>query len=88
MRKSNHQNIRAVLREQTDGLTVAQLVLQLRLMVKDVNEESIRSSLVSMPDAYIDRWEGPNRGQYAAVWCVVVPPENCPKPTHKEKNNG
>ena len=33
-----------------------------------------------MPDSYIDRWTGPHRGQWAAVWCVVEVPENCPKP--------
>ena len=85
MRKSNHHNIRAILREQADGLTVEQLVQQLRLMVKDVSGNSIRNSLAVMPDAYIDRWEGPNRGQYAAVWAVVVPPENCPHPTLKQR---
>jgi len=38
-----------------------------------------------MPDAYIDRWQKINaKNNYAAVWCVVVPPENCPKPNQKE----
>lgn len=83
---SRHPELRALLREHADGLTVAQLAVQLRLKVKDMRPNSIQTSLATMPDAYIDRWEGPNRGQYAAVWCVVVPPENCPKPTLKEKN--
>ncbi len=33
----------------------------------------------SMPDAYIDRWIK-NGQRVSAVWCVVVPPENCPRP--------
>jgi len=36
-----------------------------------------------MPDSYIDRWSGPHRGQWAAVWCVVEVPEDCPKPDEK-----
>ena len=74
--KSHHPAIRALLREYEDGLTVTQLVRRLVLA-----PDSIRNSLTNMPDAYIDRWEGPINGQYAAVWCVVVPPDNCPKPT-------
>ena len=75
MRKSNQTALRALLREHQDGLTVAELVKMMggiRL--------SIMASLKCMPDAYIDRWEGPVRGQYAAVWCAVVPPPNCPHP--------
>lgn len=74
--RTHHPAIRAVLREYTDGLTVTQLVRRLA-----ITPDSIRNSLSSMPDAYIDRWEGPHNGQYAAVWCVVAVPENCPRPT-------
>lgn len=36
------------------------------------------------PDAYIDRWI--KKDNYlTAVWCVVVPPENCPRPDRKKK---
>jgi len=74
--KSHHPAIRALLRESEDGLTVAQLERRLA-----ITSDAIRNSLTTMPDAYIDRWENPKRGQYMAVWCVVVPPENCPHPT-------
>lgn len=35
-----------------------------------------------MPDAYIDRWvrEPGSRGQFQAVYMVVVPPADCPHP--------
>jgi hypothetical protein len=79
--KSLHPQIRDLLRKNNDGLTIAQLTVQLRLVAKDVRPNSIQTSVSTMPDSYIDRWEGPNQGQYAAVWCVVVPPENCPKPS-------
>ena len=70
--------VRAVLRANPDGLTI-----------KEINERlgasdrwSLRDTLQRMPDAYIDRWtkEPATRGRYAAVWCVVVPPPNCPPP--------
>lgn len=70
--------VRAVLRAHPDGMTI-----------KEVNERigasdrwSLRDTLHRMPDAYIDRWtkEPAARGRYAAVWCVVVPPPNCPPP--------
>jgi hypothetical protein len=35
-----------------------------------------------MPDVYIDRWEGPYNGQWAAVFCLYAPPPDCPRPSH------
>ena len=79
MRKSNHAQIRELLRLHTDGLTV----LELSEMMGTRTDATL-ASLKCMPDAYIDRWK-PARGKDAGVWCVVVPPENCPKPTRKPK---
>jgi len=72
-------HLRQLLRKHTDGLTIKDLA---RLI--ESSRPNTLQALKAMPDAYVDRWEGPNRGQYAAVWCVVVPPENCPHPTRKE----
>lgn len=75
MSRSRHPDIRALLHQHADGLTP-----------NDINQftgippDSVRQALANMPDVYIDRWEGPVRGQYAAVWCAVVPPPNCPHP--------
>ena len=81
MRKSNQEKVRVLLREYTDGLTVSQVANITSLTVNNINR-----SLRNMPDAYIDRWEIRNRGRpLSAVWCVVVPPENCPKPERKPK---
>jgi hypothetical protein len=63
--------VRVVLRAAPDGMTVAEIAHTGRI-------------LKAMPDSYIDRWDGPSRGQWRAIWCVVVPPEDCPKPVTKK----
>ena len=78
MSKSKHDLVRKVLRDSEDGLTVKQI-----MDLSQVHTDSLSRILQTMPDAYIDRWQGPTRGQYSAVWCVVVPPENCPRPTRE-----
>jgi hypothetical protein len=77
--KSKHDLVRKVLRDSADGLTVKQI-----MDLSQVHTDSLSRILQTMPDAYIDRWSGPTKGQYSAVWCVVVPPENCPHPTKVE----
>jgi len=59
----------------TDGMTTRQLSALVDSGMRDITR-----SLKTMPDAYVDRWTGPERGQWAAVWCVVDVPEDCPKP--------
>lgn len=77
--KSKHDLVRKVLRDSEDGLTVKQITEAV-----GVDKDPLSRILQTMPDAYIDRWSGPTRGQFSAVWCVVVPPENCPRPTREE----
>ena len=77
MHKSNHHAVRMVLQKYHDGLPVADIAERL-----EKSTTSSRRALLGMPDAYIDRWIA-YRKQWVAVWCVVVPPENCPKPTEK-----
>ena len=72
---SRHPTIRAVLLRNPDGLTVPDLADRTSL-----DEDSVRRGLIKMADCYIDRWIGPNRGQYAAVWVAVPIPDNCPPP--------
>lgn len=77
---SYNKQVRQVLRDIPDGLTVAQVASLINAPYKTINR-----LLRTMPDAYIDRWQKINaKNNYAAVWCVVVPPENCPKPNQKE----
>ena len=77
MHKSNHHAVRMVLQKYHDGLPVADIAERL-----EKSTTSSRRALLGMPDAYIDRWIA-HRKQWVAVWCVVVPPENCPKPSEK-----
>lgn len=76
MSRSRHPDIRALLRAIDDGMTAPAIATALNAPL-----EPVRLALKNMPDAYIDRWDGPDRGQYAAVWCVVTPPPHCPHPT-------
>ena len=76
MRKSNQLKIRALLREVEDGLTATEIAVRI-----DSDPRAIINSLKCMPDAYIDRWTAASyQRKHSAVWCVVIPPANCPKP--------
>jgi hypothetical protein len=79
MRTGLVRDLRAILRSHPDGLTVRELA-----DMTGRENGNVAKYLGFMPDTYIDRWEGPSKkyhGQYAAVWCIVVPPDNCPHPT-------
>jgi hypothetical protein len=73
------QQIRALLREHSDGMTLEQIVWAVKR-----DKANVKKNVRAMPDAYIDRWEAVPRKQYAAVWCVVVPPEDCPRPENED----
>lgn len=69
------KSIRVTLREIPDGVTLEELSELLNRP-----KSNIRKVLKAMPDVYIDRWEVAPRGQYKAVWCAVIPPNDCPRP--------
>lgn len=73
--------VRALLKEHPDGLTMKQIMN----MFPTRTESNIRRTLKMLPDVYIDRWESAPRKAYKAVWCVVIPPEDCPHPTRGKK---
>jgi len=76
-RGSRITQVRQFLRENPDGLTTHQLE---ELTQTDRTHLS-RILNKMMPDAYIDRWVAVKGKRWVrAVWCVVVPPENCPRP--------
>jgi hypothetical protein len=77
MHKSNHHAVRMLLQKYHDGLTVSEMAERL-----EKAKPCIQRALPQMADAYIDRWTS-CKSQWAAVWCVIVPPENCPKPVKK-----
>lgn len=76
--------LREILRDNMDGLTLVQLMTQLARKVPDrkMDIDNVRKVLKKMPDTYIDRHtrECVRTGRYEAVWCVVVPPPDCPSP--------
>lgn len=64
--------LRELLRSNPDGMTTGEMQQALGGLQK-----SVAAALHRMPDAYIDRWQ---TGPLRPVWCVVVPPEHCPRP--------
>lgn len=81
--KNKQWSAREFLRKYHDGLSTSEIA---HLLNHDTR--STYKLLQRMPDAYIDRWRTASRGQYDAIWRVVVPPANCPHPTrHKAAND-
>lgn len=75
MMKSRHHAIRDLLLASEDGLTVNEIADHFGATPK-----TICKTLKTVCGVYIDRWSGPKRGQYAAVYVCVVTPENVPHP--------
>ena len=73
------RRIRAALRAAPDGMTVAMLLAALRVD----DPRPVAAALRAMPDTYVDRWTRTPRGQVIRVWCVVVPPADCPRPAKR-----
>jgi hypothetical protein len=79
MTHNTTDTVRAALRAAEDGMTLNEIAEKVGLPYRAVHR-----AVPKMPDAYIDRWRPPN-GAYPhqAVWCVVIPPPNCPHPREK-----
>lgn len=79
MRTCATQAVRDLLKINDEGLDVGTIANTLNL-----EPENVRRVLKRMPDAYIDRWtRSGGTGMPSAIWCVVVPPANCPRPDPK-----
>ena len=77
--KPSHPKIRQLLHQYQDGLTTKEISERL-----EKRHDTIYAALQNMPDTYIDRWlEAQQQLPPQAVWCAVVPPEDCPKPRPK-----
>jgi predicted DNA-binding transcriptional regulator YafY len=70
--------VREILRATPDGMTVAQLA-----EAAGTDTSHVHRMIHRFPDAYIDRWLKAGQ-RCTAIWCVVVPPENCPRPERKK----
>lgn len=75
MKKAHAPKIRERLAAVPDGMTLEELH-----DATGIRKDTLRNCLEAMPDVYIDRWEGPHRGQWTAVYCVHLAPPNCPRP--------
>jgi hypothetical protein len=75
MRTGTILSLRALLRANPDGLDIGSIANALSR-----EPSNVRKRLEQMPDAYIDRWVRQRGAPPQAIWCVVVPPANCPKP--------
>jgi predicted Zn-ribbon and HTH transcriptional regulator len=77
--KPSHPKIRQLLHQYQDGLTAKEISERL-----EKRHDTIYAALQNMPDTYIDRWlEAQQQLPPQAVWCAVIPPEDCPKPRPK-----
>jgi hypothetical protein len=80
MRTNTTAALRALLRDNPDGMDVGTIANNL-----EREPSNIRKLLAKMPDAYIDRWVRLRGNPPISIWCVVVPPDNCPKPENQRR---
>lgn len=78
MRKSNHAQVRALLRAHPDGLTFKEMK-----RATGKTDCSLRRTIKAMPDVYRDRWVLSEGKKMMAVYIAVTVPEDCPYPTKK-----
>jgi hypothetical protein len=77
--QSRHNQIRELLLQAEDGMTANQIAARL-----DADPTVIRRALPDVYGVYIDRWNAPKRGQYAAVYVCMEVPQDTPKPRSKK----
>jgi hypothetical protein len=75
MTQSRHDAIRDLLLASEDGLTVNEIAAHF-----DATANTICKTLKTVYGVYVDRWAGPHRGQYAAVYMCMEAPEDAPHP--------
>ena len=75
MSKSRHPEIRNLLAASDDGLTINEMADYF-----ECDPNTLYNTLPAVWGVYIDRWKGPKRGQYEAVYMCVEVPENAPHP--------
>jgi len=75
MRPSRHNDIRAVLLRNEDGLTAKEIAAKM-----DAKPDAIRKALLNIYGVYIDRWlTNIGRGAASAVYICVPVPDNTPR---------
>ena len=81
--KSNHNIIRALLKQHPDGLKSREIA-----DITGIDKRVVNKALEGVFGVYIDRWErSAFRNTLSAVWVVVDVPENCPKPANSGRRS-
>ena len=75
MMKSRHQPIRDLLLASNDGMTVNEIAEHFAC-----GPNPLYTTMPTVFGVYIDRWIGPSRGQYTAVYMCIKAPEDAPHP--------
>jgi len=77
MRPSRHNDIRAVLLRNEDGLTAKEIAIKIGM-----EQDAVKKALPNIYGVYIDRWlTNLGRGAASAVYICVPVPDNTPKPS-------
>jgi predicted transcriptional regulator len=77
MRPSRHNDIRAILLRNEDGLTAKEISQKLHM-----DPNAVRRALPNIYGVYIDRWlTNLGRRAASAVYICVPVPDNTPKPS-------
>ena len=69
-----------LLAEFPDGLAMLDLAARLRKNKYRI-AEIVRG--LDGKAIYVDRWVAADKGKWAAVWCLIPVPANCPKPDRR-----
>ncbi len=75
--KGLSDRVRWALVAHEDGLTVHEVTQAIGHKYPD----HVRLAVQGTWGTYIDRWQGPIRGQWQAVYCLAEVPKDAPKPT-------
>ena len=87
MTLKRQQEIRKLLQEAEDGLTIDEIAAALNMNQSATlksDQVSLRRQVRALFGVYVDRWKGPIRGRYAAVFMCISTPENAPHPWREE----
>lgn len=77
--KSHHDKVRACLADSSDGLSIAEIA-----KCTQIEADSLRQSIKTCFGVYVDRYEGPIRGQWQAIYMLAEVPEDVPMPDRKK----
>lgn len=80
MTANRQQAIRELLQSSEDGMTIDEIATALK-----INVPNLYTQMPKTFGVYIDRWQPPKRGQYAAVYMCIDTPEDAPHPKSKDE---